>query len=124
MLYQIQNSENKTTLLFVCQDMAIYDTWIEKRLTYQDLIQNNLGKIRYEVPLELEFEKNLFFKEHINSGNEFVSEASNASKIKQYKYLSEDKKQSLRILQHEEEDVYVFAGKKVESYEFSNILAT
>ena len=52
---------------------------------------------------------------------EFVAE-NQGVKIKEWKYISENKSKSLRILEHEDEDIFVFSGKKIQNYEFSNIL--
>lgn len=120
-LYQLQNAQNTTILLLVCQDMAIYTIWSEERLSYHDLVKHQLDKLRYEPPLEFTFQEKMFFKEDISSGYEFVAD-NEAAKIKQWKYLSEDKKHNLRILKHEDEDIFVFSGNKIENYEFSNIL--
>jgi hypothetical protein len=120
-LYQLQNSKNTTILLLVCQDMAIYNTWLEIRLSYHDLAKNSLDKVRQELPLEFVFQGKIFLKEEVSSGYEFVGN-NPAAQIKEWKYISEDKTSSLRILEHEDEDIFVFSGKKVENYEFSNIL--
>jgi hypothetical protein len=121
-LYRLNNVANKGILLLVAQNLGVYQLWIEKRLTYQELIDYKLDKIRYEPPLHLVCNGEEFIKEHIEIGYEFVADAENGVKIKQYDYLSENGKKSLRILHHEDEDIFVFSGKKVENFEFSKIL--
>jgi hypothetical protein len=120
-LYQVQNSQNATILLLVCQDMAVYSTWLEERLPYHELAKNNLNKAHQGLPLEFEFRDKLFLKESLSSGHEFVG-TNQGQSIKEWKYISENSTETLRILEHEDEDIFVFSGKKVESYEFSNIL--
>ena len=122
MLYQIKNGKSDTTFLFVCQNLAIYTTWLEERLTQHELMSNQLDKISQNLPLEFTFRDTLFLKEHFNTGYEFVSKSENGVKIKQWKYISEDGKKSLRILEHDDQDTFVFLGKKIEEFEFSNIL--
>jgi len=122
MLYQIKNGKNRTIFLFVCQNLAIYTTWIEERLTQHDLMNDQLDKISENLPLEFTFREVLFLKEHFNLGYEFVSKTNQGVKIKQWKYISEDGKKSLRILEHDDKDTFVFLGKKVEEFDFSNIL--
>jgi hypothetical protein len=121
-LYRLNNSENYSVHLLVSQDLAVYQTWIEKRLTYQELLYHNLDKVRFEPPLELNFKGKELFKEHIEIGFEFVDNAEFGVKIIQYKYLSEDGKHSLRILKNEGQTISVFSGTKSENFEFSNIL--
>jgi hypothetical protein len=121
-LYRLKSTEDKYILLLVVQNLAVYQTWIEERLTYQELLNDNLNKIRFEPPLELNFKGKELFKEYIEVGYEFVDNADFGAKITQYKYLSEDGKYSLRILHHEGEDVFVFSGVRAENFEFSNIL--
>ena len=121
-LYQLQNSKNTTILLLVSQDLAIYTTWLESILNYHDLIKYELDKVRHELPLEFTFQGKVFLKQEISSGYQFVEE-NQPVKIKEWKYISKDKISSLRIIEHENEDVFVFLGKEVKTYEFSNILA-
>ena len=120
-LYQVQNSQNATILLLVCQDMAVYSTWLEERLPYHELAKNNLNKVHQGLPLEFEFRDKLFLKESLSSGHEFVG-TNQGQTIKEWKYISENSTETLRILEHEDEDVFAFLGKKIEEFEFSNIL--
>jgi hypothetical protein len=120
-LYKLRSSKNTVIFLRVCQNMAIYNAWLESRLSYHDLDKNNLDKVRQDLPLEFTFQGELFLKEDASSGYEFV-EDNPAEKIKEWKYISEDKTKSLRILEHEDEDIFAFLGKKINPYEFSNIL--
>jgi hypothetical protein len=120
-LYKLRSSKNTIIFLRVCQNMAIYNTWLENRLSYHDLAKNNLDKVRQDLPLEFTFQGELFLKEDASSGYEFVGD-NPAEKIKEWKYISEDKTKSFRILEHEDEDIFAFLGKKIETYEFSNIL--
>ena len=120
-LYQVQNSQNATILLLVCQDMAVYSTWLEERLPYHELAKNNLNKAHQGLPLEFEFRDKLFLKESLSSGHEFVG-TNQGQSIKEWKYISEDSTETLRILEHEDEDIFAFLGKKIEEFEFSNIL--
>ena len=122
MLYQIKNGKNMTIFLFVCQNLAIYTTCLEERLTQHELMSNQLDKISENLPFEFTFRDTLFLKEHFNTGYEFVSKSKHGVKIKQWKYISEDGKKTLRILEHDDQDTFVFLGKKIEEFEFSNIL--
>lgn len=122
MIYQLKNKDNKTLLLSVCQDMAIYSTWIEEYLTYHGSVIHKLDKIPYQTPLEFTFKGKIFFKEHVDLGYGYVADTDKGVDIKQWKYLCGDEKYSLRILKHEDEDILMFSGKKVENFEFSNIL--
>jgi hypothetical protein len=123
-LYQIKNQRNQISLLFVAQNMAVYTAWIEERVPQYELIENQLDKISQNLPVKFLFRDSLFLKEHFNVGHEFASKSKNGVKIKQWKYLSEDRKESLRILEHEDKDTFVFWGEKIEEFEFSNILTS
>jgi hypothetical protein len=123
-LYQIKNQRNQISLLFVAQNMAVYTAWIEERVPQYELINSSLDKISQNLPTQFIFRGSLFLKEHFNTGHEFVSKSKNGVKIKQWKYLSEDRKESLRILEHEDKDTFVFWGERIEEFEFSNILSS
>lgn len=110
-LYQLINNKSETFLLFVQQDMGILNTWVEEKISYDQIEEQKLL-----------FKDQLSARQHIDSGNFFTSNEDNVTKIKQWRYISEDKKQSLRILEHEEKDWSGFVGKKIDSIEFSNIL--
>jgi hypothetical protein len=121
-LYQIKNQRNQISLLFVAQNMAVYTAWIEERVSQYELIEHQLDKVSQNLPVKFTFRESVFLKEHFNVGHEFASKSKNGVKIKQWKYLSEDRKESLRILEHEDKDTFVFWGEKIEEFEFSNIL--
>jgi hypothetical protein len=109
-LYQLINSKNETLLLFIQQDMGVLYTWIEEKVSYDQI----------EVQKAI-FKDQLAARQHIDSGNLFTSNADKVSKIKQWRYTSEDKKKCLRILEHEEKDWSSFLGQKVDTVEFTNI---
>jgi hypothetical protein len=121
-LYQIKNQRSQISLLFVAQNIAVYTTWIEERVPQYELMESQLDKISQNLPVKFIFRGSLFLKEHFNVGHEFVSKSKHGVKIKQWKYLSENRKESLRILEHEDKDTFVFWGEKIEEFEFSNIL--
>jgi hypothetical protein len=124
MLYQVKNHKNQITFLFIAQNIAVYTAWIEERLSQYELMSNQLDSIAENPPLKFTFRESVFLKEHFNSGHEFASKSKNGVKIKQWKYLSQDRKESLRILEHEDKDTFVFWGEKIEEFEFSNILTS
>ena len=102
--------KNETLLVFVQQDMGVVHTWVEEKVSYDQIeIQKAVFKEQFTA------------KEHIDSGNFFTSNQNKASKVKQWRYISEDKKQCLRILEHEEKDWSAFLGQKVDPVEFTNI---
>jgi hypothetical protein len=121
-LYCLENAENHSILLLVTQDLGIYQTWIEERLSRQELVSHNLEKAHAEAPLELSFKGNLLVKQAIETGYKFVGDSEFLTRVEQYKYLSEDGKHSLRTLRHENGKVLVFSGTKAGDFEFSNIL--
>lgn len=110
-LYQLVNDKSEAVLLFVQQDMGLLNTWIDEKISYDQI----------EVQKEI-FKEQLSARQHIDSGNFFTSNDLNVSKIKQWRYISRDKKESLRVLQHDEQDWSAFLGKKVDNIEFTDIL--
>ena len=110
-LYQLINTKNETILLFIDQDMGILHTWVEDKISYDQIEEQKII-----------FTEQLSARQYIDSGNIFTSNVDQATKIKQWRYISQDKKQCLRILQHEEKDWSAFLGQKVDSIEFTNIL--
>lgn len=120
-LFQLKNAQNKIVLLFVCQNMAIYTTWIEENLNYQKVLKYNLDKINYQTALKFDFKGKIFFKKQVDIGNSYVANSYKGKKIKQHKYISQDGKQSFRVL-IAKGDSTMFLGKRVENFEFSSIL--
>ena len=111
-LYQIKNQISQISLLFIVQNIAVYTAWIEERVPQYELMDSQLDKVSQNLPIQFTFRGSLFLKEHFNVGYEFVSKTKKGVKIKQWKYLSEDRKESLRILEHEDKDTFVFWGRK------------
>jgi len=110
-LFQLINTKSETMLLFIQQDMGILYTWLEEKIGYDQIEEQKIV-----------FKEELSARQYVDSGNIFTSNEDNATKIKQWRYVARDKKQCLRILEHEEKDWSAFLGQKVDSIEFTNIL--
>jgi hypothetical protein len=123
-LFELKNAQNKSVLLFVCQNMAIYDTWIEEKFNYQDTVKSKLDKINYETALKFDFKGQTFLKKQIDVGYRYVAGTYKGKKIKQHKYICQDEKQSFRIITYKGEISMLFLGTKVSNFEFSSVLNT
>jgi hypothetical protein len=123
-LFELKNAQNKSVLLFVCQNMAIYDTWIEEKFTYQKLVKYKLDKINHEAVLKFDFKGEIFLKNQIDVGYGYIAGSYKGKKIKQHKYLSQDEKQSFRVITHKDENSTFFLGKRVRNFEFNNVLTS
>jgi hypothetical protein len=110
-LFQLRNHKKKTILLYVQQDMGMFNLWLETELSHNEL--NKQKEI---------FKKRFAAKQNINSGKTCSSQDTRLKNIKQWHFINKTGKKSLRVLQIQMKDWLGFSGKKVDEFEFENML--
>ena len=120
--YQLTNHKDKSMLVFVQTYQKYPSIWLENKVSYRDLETYKLKEILYYPPTKLIFKDQLLFRKNTVTGKKFTPNKQEGLVIKQWHYITADEKQGLRILQYEDEDWVAFLGKKIEEFEFENIL--
>jgi hypothetical protein len=120
--YQLSDHKGHSMLVFVQIHEKYPSTWSENKISYHDFETYKLSDILYSPPTELTFKDQSFFRKNIGIGKKFIPNEQEGLQIKQWHYITSDEKQSLRILQYEDKGWAAFSGKKIEEFEFENIL--
>jgi hypothetical protein len=120
--FQLSDHKGKSMLLFVQTHEKYPITWSESKVSYRDLETYKLRDILYSPPTQLTFKDQLLFRKSVEIGKKFIPNEREGLAVRQWHYISADEKQSLRILQYEDKGWAAFLGKKIEEFEFENIL--
>jgi hypothetical protein len=122
--FQLSDHKGHSMLLFVQRYEKYPSTWSESKVSYRDLETYKLRDILYSPPTQLTFKDQLYFRKNIGTGKKFIPNEREGLAVKQWHYITADEKDSLRILQYEGKGWAAFSGKKIEEFEFENILTS